>query len=306
MDINPAKSSGGEVDFLPAVVRDESEFKQDQNPRIVLPEHYTKADAVFHLAQKTPTNEFGLPTWFYRSDLLPDLRYLRKADVENSAEGLFYYDGFPVTQYGSSFWQQLPHEPLDHYILFGKFLDQAMEVGIRQLDLLSASVDKDLEQLQQYYREFYWGARARAYDLFITAAERKRREHITRKMENTHYEQAGKLLAVLQKKFEDAEWFQELNAKEAIEAMETLVKLQRLSVGLTGQHSSSNEGMPRTPGMSAEVILRQITQGAGMSDGTANAMSRKIEELLQDPEAGMKLQEIILKVTTNENQQVEY
>jgi hypothetical protein len=292
-------------DYLPAVIRNESEFKEAADQRIVLPEGCSKADTVFLLSRNIPSNEFGLPEWFLRSDLLPDPTQLNQADVNNAAEGLFYYDGYPVTQYGSSFWQQLPHEPYEQFGLFGKYLDQAIDIGIRQLDILALAAGKDLEQVQQYYREFYWSTRARAYDIFVVAAERKRREHLTRKMENTHFNKAGEMLAVLEKRFEDPAWIDELNAKEAIEAVETLMKLQRLSLGLTGQHASSNEGMPRAPGMSAEFVMRQITQGAGMLEGAGSNISGRIEELLRDPESGMRLQEMILRVNTESHQQVD-
>jgi hypothetical protein len=299
-------SSGGTDDSHfapPALPSDESEFRADpKNDLIILPEGATRADAVYYASQRIPMNEFGLPTWFYRSDLIHDLGHLRQADLDSAAEGLFYPDGYPVTQYGSSFWQQLPHEPFTQFNYFSKFLEQAFILGIRQLDVLSGELGIDLPQLQQVYREFYWSSRARAYDLFITAAEAKKREYRIRSMENDHFIEAGGLLAKLKERFqgENGEWIEELSAKEAIEVMETLVKIQRLSVGLTGQHASSNVGQPGRVGASAEFILRQITKSAGMSDANSDQFQHKLQDLLADPEQGMKLQELIFRVNTTD------
>ncbi|MEB3089971.1 hypothetical protein, partial [Parvimonas sp. M20] len=151
--------------------------------------------------------------------------------MDSAACGLFYQDGYPVTEIGGSFWNQLPHEPYPAFKRFMAYLEQAETHGIRQLDLLSVSEDATVEELQAYYMEFYWSARARAYDLFIVAAEAKKREHRIRKMENGHYANAGVLLERLMTRFEDPQWIEELNAKEAIDALETLIKVQRLSVG---------------------------------------------------------------------------
>jgi hypothetical protein len=312
---DPSRDNSGLDDFAPPTIHtnsigseseSESEFRPATDPkseRIVLPESTSRGDAVYHLAQKVPSNEFGLPLWFYRSDLLPPVDQLTGYGVDAAAEGLFYHDGYPVTQYGTSFWNQLPHEPYDTFNAFMKFLDQAQELGIRQLDLLSAQMEgTSLEQLQQFYREFYWSARARAYDLFIVAAERKKREYRIRGMEDDHFSRSAKLLDDLLAKFQNKDWVGELNAKEAVEVLESLVKIQRLSVGLTGQHASSNAGTPNQPGASGEFILRQITKGVTLGNGGDNPFGQKLEQLLQDPESGMMLQELILRVNTNDSQ----
>jgi hypothetical protein len=306
---DPSRERNSSDDFAPAqqLTRTDSELREVDpvQTRIVLPENISRGDAVFYLASRTPKSEFGLPMWFYRSDLLPPLDQLTQGDVDAAAEGLFYHDGYPTTQYGKSFWNQLPHEPHTAHRAFEAFIDQAQELGIRQLDLLSAQpdIEQDLETLQQLSREFYWSARARAYDLFIVAAEQKKREYRIRNMEQSHFNDSGALLARLLEKFQDPDWVDELNAKEAIEALETLVKIQRLSVGLTGQHASSNAGQTNTQGASAEFILRKITQGVGgMNGDTSNAFSSKLDQLLADPEAGMQLQELILRVNTTDSQ----
>src|SRR5262245_4366843 len=106
--------------------------------RIVLPEGATKAIAIRYLSQSIPLNEYQLPTFYYRSDFLPhNLELLTQEDADNCVVSLDYSDGYPTFGRSQIFWNQLPHEPFQDYLLFQKFIDQAEEVGLRQLQLLS-------------------------------------------------------------------------------------------------------------------------------------------------------------------------
>lgn len=269
------------------------------SPIIPIPEGATRGDVVAILSQDLPCNSFGFPIYFYRSDLLPlHAANFTQEEAQKAAVGLFYNEGYPTLEKGSSFWSQLPHEPLEAFKLFEAYIEQDEELGIRQLDILAATKRLVLSDVTAIYKEFYWSVRARAFDVFQTAAEQKRRERITVRMENRHFDQAGQLFARLMERFSDPEWIEELNAKEAIEAMETLIKIQRLSVGLTGQHASSNNGRMNTPGASAELILRQITKGSHLQEGGGNALQDRMRLLLADPEQGATLQELILRVNS--------
>lgn len=268
---------------------------------IVFSEGASKADMVRQLAERIPRNEFGLPIFFVRSDMLP-MSHVTEDDIDAASVGLFYHEGFPTLSNGAAFWNQLPHEPRENYEIFQKYLDQAGEIGIRQIDLLSSQVSKTPDELSALLHEYFWSSRARAYDTFIVAAEAKRREHIIRKMENSHFDKASALMDKLNERFEGEfeDWIEELNAKEAIEVMMDLAKLQRMSVGLTGQHASSTD-RATAPGTSAEVIIRRLTQTGGMSTGQTDRFQSHLEGLLMDPENGMLLQEAIIKVTAPNN-----
>lgn len=265
--------------------------------RIVLPEGITRAHAAHTIMQRVKTNEFGFPTHFIRSDLLPfDLGLLCEADVDNASVGLFYDDGYPQLDNGTAFWHQLPHEPYDAYLMFMAFLEQAEELGIRQLDLLAASKGADLPVLQTLSNEYLWSIRSRAHDVFVVAADQKKRFLLTRRTENKHFNMAGKLLATLETKFEDDEWLEELSAKEAIEMLDLLVKVQRLSLGLTGQNSSSTPRDRLPDGTSTEAIVRQITRNAGLNNSAADSFGSRLQALLDNPEEGMQIQAAILKI----------
>ena len=265
--------------------------------RIILPEGCPRHLAVASLSARIQSNEYGLPMFFIRSDMLPfDLGTLTQTDVDNASEGLFYNEGYPTLQNGTTFWHQLPHEPYDAYILFTRYIEQAEDLGIRQLDLLAVSTHSELPEVQALYNEYYWSARARAHDIFIVAAEQKKRFHRTRKTENKHFDVAGRLLDTLLQKFNDDEWFEELNAKEALEALELLVKIQRLSLGLTGQHASSTPKDKLPDGASTESIMRSITRGAGLSQDSQDGFMGRLKALMDNPEEGMVIQEAILRL----------
>lgn len=271
----------------------------------VFDEGATKGDIVYELSARIPQNEFGLPQFFLRSDLLQGCR-LTEDDINCASVGLYYYEGYPTLENGGSFWNQLPHEPQKYYELFVAYLDQAADIGIRQLDLLAVGVKEDVAQLSNIAKEFYWSARARAYDMFIVAAEAKRRQHRIRKMENEHFGKAGALFESLLKRFEGefADWVEELNAKEAIEVLSELIKIQRMSLGLVGQQSSSTPQLVG-PGVSgnesSEAIMRKIAQSNGGAGGASGGIGALLQQLVDNPEEGATIQAAILKITSGDN-----
>ena len=265
--------------------------------RILLPQNCTRHQAVAVLSKKVRLNEFGLPPSFIRSDMLPsNLGTLTQADVDNASEGLFYYEGFPTLANGTTFWHQLPHEPYNAYQAFMAYIEQAEDLGIRQLDLLSVQLNTDLDAIQVFYHEYYWQARARAHDVFQVAADQKRRILRTRKMENNHYDTAKTLLDKIVQRFADPDWIEELNAKEAIEVLDTLVKIQRLSMGLTGANASSISKNAMPAGTDTEAIIRGITRNSGMSQQAEGSFVDKLRALTADESDGMRIQEAILRI----------
>lgn len=272
------------------------------NVQIALPVGASKPDAIYYLSQQIPTNEYGLPIFFYRSDLIPysgpqDQSPITQEDLDLAAVPLTYQDGYPALANSTPFWSQLPNEPYEAFLVFERYLQQAEETGIRQLNLLANAEVQNLPHIVSLYREFYWSARARAYDMFIVAAESKRREHRIRRTENTHFVKAQTLLDQLLKRFENDDWMEDLEPKDAISILETLVKIQRLSLGLTGAHSSSATFAPPAPaGSSSELILRQMTKTLGLSDQGQQNFATALQGVLTDPEYAMQAQELIIRV----------
>lgn len=267
---------------------------------IVLPEGtspHTNGATIEFLSRGIPQNEFGLPLYFIRSDMLPSSIYTKgtvtQDDVDASTEDVYYHEGFPTLSDGRIFWGQLPHEPHTNYQLFKAWLDLGEIEGIRLQEDLARAQHVELSTVSNAYKEFYWSARARAYDLFIVAAEQKKREHRIRRAENKHFQESDSLLSTLLDKFADPEWIDSLSAKEAIDVFETLVKIQRQSLGLN-QNTGSPTNSKMAPGSSAEVIFRQIAQQTAQ-EGTGDTINQ-LQELLGNRDSAMLAQELILRV----------
>jgi hypothetical protein len=269
---------------------------QAQNQRIVLPEGATKGIAVEYLTKTVLKNEYGLPDYFYRSDMLPhDLRSLMMDDTEAAIVSLDYSEGYPTYDGGKIFWQQLPHEPYEAFCLFQRYLGQAEEVGIRQLQLFSMEENISLSRARELSLEYLWNVRARAFDLFQVAAERKKRELRARKTETTHFEKAGELLEAIMRKFQDPDWIEGLSPKEALAALTDLIKIQRVSVGLSANGNAGPGAIDPNSGATAEVIMRSITKSVVEDDGSMT-LTPDLEALMSDPNFSMKAQELIFRV----------
>lgn len=293
-----ARVVAGEEEFVPPApeegVSDLITHDWSQQ-RVLLPVGATKDVAVQVLTKTLPRNEYGLPTGFIRSDLLPyDLGLLCQGDVDAAVVKLDYAEGYPTTPKGALFWSCLDHEPPQAYGLFQKFLDQPNDIGIRQLEVLAQMQNYDLGKIMEYYREFHWSVRAKSFDLFQVAADKKRREFRIRNTENKHFLSAERLVEELMPFFNDPDWINNLSPLEAIEVFEKLVKIQRLSLGLTGQNSSSFAAPGG--GETVEVIMRQLI-GQGGGNGQTGEMGADLAALMADPEFGMKAQELIIRAT---------
>lgn len=279
--------------------------------RIVLPEGATRADAILEMSKNIPENQYGLPAFFYRSDLLPfDLSTLKQEDADACVVDLNYDEGYPTYKGAHIFWQQLPHEPLEDYLLFARYIDQAEEMGLRQLHMLAHNNNVPMIRVQTLYHEYYWKARARAHDLFQVAADRKLRELRSRRLEDKHFRQAEDLMRTLNNKIEDSgeDIFANLSGKELLECMRLLINIQRVSNGLP---QNGNAGFtPTNPdaAMDGKALMEDITKNAaGGQDGLG--LGGGLLELLKDPKFAIQAQSIVLQVRqagdTNAAQQVE-
>lgn len=266
------------------------------NPRIFLPENATAGDAVHHISRDIPLNEYGLPTFFYRVDHLPyDLGQFTQNDADACVVELDYSEGYPTFNGGHLFWQQLPAEPMNDFLLFQRYVDQAMELGLRQIQMLAMDQHIALEKVQELAKKYFWSARSRAYDLFQVAAERKRRELRARSLENNHYNMAAKLLEQLRPKLEDPDVFDKLDARDMVEIMRLLINVQRVSSGLPQNGNAGGVQLNPEAAMSGKELMDGVTaniksaQEGGGIDGT-------LKKLMEDPNFVLQAQGIVLKV----------
>lgn len=285
---------------------EDADFRQVANPSdtIVLPENSTRGEIIRHLSHQIPRNDYGLPLFYIRSDMVDWTQieaygHVDQSSLDSSVEALSYDDGYPTLKSGSPFWTQMAHEPHQAYVLFQRFLELAEDEGIRLLDTLSTQEATPLENLRELALEYYWSARSKAYDLFIVAAEAKKREARTRKMENNHYDVAGGVLdKIIGRINDEPELISKMDAKDLLDTFEMMVKVQRLSLGLTGQAASSTQQLPMNPGASVEVIMRSLTKNAGLSEDAQIGMHERLALLMGDSDTAMKAQELVIRATT--------
>lgn len=270
------------------------------NTLVVLPEGATKADAIYILSKNIPHNEFKLPNFFYRSDLLPfSLQGLTQEACDVAVVWLDFSEGYPTFNGGHIFWQQLPSEPYDAFLLFQRYLDQAEEVGLRQLQLFASENNVKSERIYQLAKEYYWQERARAYDLFQVAAERKRREIRIRKAEGRHYAMAERFMGLIQQKFEVGteqleNLLKEMSPDKAVDLLIKLAELQRLSLGLSKTGNQERQ-MDIAAIQTGADLMRDITQRSGQQDAGVG-LTDSLAELLKDPHFAMRAQAVVLEV----------
>jgi hypothetical protein len=269
--------------------------------RVILPQDCPRALAITYLSRQITLNEYQLPIFFYRSDLLPgDLSALTQADVDAASVDLDYTEGFPTYGSGKTWWHQLPHETFGDYLLFKRYLAQAEEVGLRQRELLAEEESVSSDKVDSLFQEYYWSWRSKAYDFFQVAADRKRREVRRTKTENSHFKTAEGMLNALITTVEEREgglekFFANLTPKDALECMRLLINIQRVSLGLSQNGNQGNERIDPLAGAGGEELMKDITKNIRAA-GEGGGISSNLLILLQDPSFALRAQNLVLEV----------
>jgi hypothetical protein len=287
-----------------------------------------KALVMKDLNRRIPINDFGLPEFIYRADLIPGNLSLmpteEQADHTAIAKTtLDYSQGYPVQENAEPFWGQLQNEPMEAYRAFKQYLDlprpsekEVAAAPVRQLHLLRTIVSMSTEELISCCHLYYWISRAQAYDLFVTASHAKRKEIRIMDVEEQHYELSKKYIAfadaVLEQMFEtDLETGrpqQEFKPKEVIELMKLMMQMQRVSSGATPFGSSvpsSKDPNSLPPNASLEVILRTIASKAGLAGSAKGDSDQELLLALEsDPDTMKMAQELIIRVDKNKNPRI--
>ena len=275
-----------------------------------------RAEQLKELSRAISRNEYGLPEYILRGDLLPlpeqydDLEQTEQHNAQMAATlELDYSQGFAALPSGDALWTQLPHEPHDEYRAFQHFVNMPRNTDnanlpsapVRQLNLLKTVTGKSSAELLSMAYLYYWPERARAYDLFMVASHVKQKELRTQSIEDKHFERAQKFIQYaedfLEGVFQDPEHF-ELTPKEAFDMMFKMMQAQRLAVGLSpnGAHAGKDEN--KTPQNAAlEVIMRTIAKNAGISDTNSGNQAAMTQQLLSDPRALEQAQELIIRMS---------
>lgn len=264
-----------------------------------------------------PNNDFGLPTIYYRADLLPgnllDLEDTEQAQTLDMATiELDYSQGFPTTPMGEPFWGQLPHESSEAYRAFNAYLDLPMRgedkggsAAVRQLHLLKTELATTTQNLVELSYMYYWQQRARAFDVFKIASHNRMREQRLMSADNEHYRIASEYITLAESFLKDVFADPESNGLKPRDAMDLLIKMiqvQRLSVGVApfSNPNGQNGGNGIPQNASLEVILRTIAKQMGTdntgNEGVAADLADITKKLLSDPNELAKAQELIIRV----------
>ncbi len=268
-----------------------------------------------------PTNEYGLPKFLYRPDLIPEDLFLRPQDEQAEILGaasidINYMEGFPAYDNQAALWSQMEFEPDDAFAAFQQYLAQGSKLGVRRLEVLAQN-NEYAQHIPQYYRGltkltelhtyYSWGPRCKAADLFEQAANAKLRERRVLSVQDSHFLESERMLKMLKDKYFDRIdeetgeyiWIEEMTPKVALEFLDKLIKIQRISLGLPahGLADQGADGLQRHA--SVEVTLKQIAKmGADPDANRRSNAGAGLDLLLADPETAMLAQQLIVKVGT--------
>lgn len=295
---------------------------------------------VVALTETLPLNDMGLPTGFYRLDLIdmPQGRSTKRGNGKSKSskalvsypEGsgkelqevyqhafvpLNYAEGFPTAPNGSPFWCQLDFEGMEIFQVFQLYLQlpTLSSQGVRQLIELPEAVEihlqrtVPLQKIQDYFHLYYWQHRTKCYDLFREAARRKQQELRALEVNDNHFLVANQLMEKL-KLFmsSDEDFWDVMTPKAAIDMLKVLTQLQRVSVGMPAmgppQVAKGEEGRGLE---SLEVTLRTLAQGASHEATPEAVHAQTVSKMLGNPETAAIAQELIIKLNSKGNKELQ-
>ncbi len=249
------------------------------------------------------------------------------ASLSNAFIPLQYDEGFPAFEDGRAFWSQLSSEPHDIFRAFETYLQMALgrpavssdpddvedegdpgkaADGTRSISSLVAMIHPGLndaellptiEHYKRAYHVYYWGLRARAYDLFRVAQHRRRQEIRAIETQDEHYIDARKLRHKVMNYMNDDEEFMELmTPKVAIDLLKQTTTLERVSAGLPAM-GPTPAGREDRSGESLEITFRSVAQSnrASSEGTTVDEEGEILDKALEDPETVEVLQKLIIR-----------
>jgi len=248
----------------------------------------THADLIAQLTLAIPLNEYELPPFVYRADML-DMAYVldtiraylgqknpsttstssfpaRSAGPEEmqalqqhldaATVALNYSEGYPQLGNGQPFWAKLEFESNEAYAMF---LDYVALEGIRQLESLRSYNPRDC---RENYALHFWYFRAKAFDLFKVADHQRKRLTRMLKSEDDHYTKAEAILKKVVGYLDAVDLEDEassMDPSKAVAMMEKLVKISRISIGLPA-NGESKESAGRRTISPTRVLIDEINQ----------------------------------------------
>lgn len=301
-----------------------AEPQEPQEPKFIQDHRLnriTKGEVFRQLQQRQILNDFGVPEFIYRADLIPvDLLQLdlaeRKDILDAAIVPISFEYGYPSTIDAIPLWERLPGEAQNAYDAFCLALDlpevSKTEHPVRLLPIIAPLLKVSLDQVAEYCHVYYWHIRFRAYDLFLAACHRKQREQRIMSIEGKHFRFAEKYLnkldTVVEAKLNSAidaisnedenGELAELKLKDLIDMVEKLTRIQRISVGLP---ANGNDTSPsRDVGGRFQDVSDSYKEIAAHASPAKKSDTRSadMDALLQSPEELAAVQDLLIKFHT--------
>jgi hypothetical protein len=258
----------------------------------------SRAEMVRALTANLPLNEFNLPIFLYRPDMLDhslllDSENLVRRELEEMIDAaevqIDYAEGFPTIQFGSPIWSQLPFEGRESFQAFLEYLELPGTRGIHHVTSVAP------ELVSEWYHLYYWKIRATAYDLFRMAHHARLREQRILSVEGDHYALSERLFKRLSKALgtKTDEDLAGMEFSELVTNLEKVARLQRQAAGLSATGGGKDDMGVHRP-TSVEVVMRQTAQEEGSKQSQADELD--MSAILQDENALKSAQELILRV----------
>ena len=269
----------------------------------------SRAQVIANFTKKIPLNDYGLPRFLYRTDLIPN-NILSKEPFEqeeilsSSALLINYHEGFPAFDDSKPIWYQLGFEGDSAFSFFHNYLIMQEETGVRQLTALEYSSNAVEGSLLDFFHMNYWKFRAKAYDLFVTAMHEKRRLQRMMKCEDDQYILAENLIKKCATFFEGMDW-ETMDPGVVARFIPQLTEIQRRALGISMGPKGANGNEP-SRAASLELIIKNISVGADPdSEGGQDLSSQSLDILLDDPEVAKIAQELIVKMQGTQPVQID-
>lgn len=274
------------------------------------------------ISQSIPCNEFGLPKFFYRCDLIPQDLYILDEDeqqelLQSSKIEISYQEGFPTFKLsGNPLWHLMDNEVEEDHVLFKGYLDQLQTRGYRQLQLLTKDPGvgcPNIDQIKELYTNYYWAVRVKAHDLFIAAAHRRMRDVRIMSCENYTMQRTAQILETLDENFNamfDKDKMIAVQPQDAIKMYKDVLSIQQKMLGIGSSGSGNGKKDPdATPNASMEVTLRQVARESGaileqdQANNNGETESGNIIRLLtSDPGTAGMTQELIVRLNMGQKE----
>lgn len=269
------------------------------------------------LNAQIPLNEYHIPEYIYRADLIPPNLNDYPAKVRNqfceaATLHITFDHGYPAILETKPFWEQLPSEPYDAFNAFMVYLELPEKSNhqnpIRILPMIATLVGQPIEVVTEWCHMFYWHYRSRSYDLFIIACHRKQREQRIMSIEGKHFKQAEEYLEKVDKiirtkldlainaigsKDDDGSELDDIKLKEVVDIFERLAKIQRISVGLPANGATQIDTGLRHATINDE--LKQVVKDSVGEATTATRRPAEMDKLLDNPEDLARIQDLITR-----------